>query len=127
MMYIVLCGNCCAQRLRMFLTGMGNLLVANPTGMGLGKNLNPTWVMGFLMGTIYTHGYGFGLAKPSRFVSIAISTLPLATPGKPNLQRRQCVVAVSRASAVRLMRDLSPAKASPNVRYTLIFQVANIK
>jgi hypothetical protein len=30
---------------------------------------------GFLMGTDIFHGYGFGTAKPSGFVPVAISTL----------------------------------------------------
>jgi hypothetical protein len=41
-------------------------------GMGLGQILNPSRVMGFLTGKTCTRGHGFGLAKPSGFVPVAI-------------------------------------------------------
>jgi hypothetical protein len=44
------------------------------TGMGLGKNLDPSRVVGFLTGEIFSHGHGFGMAKPSGFVPVAIYT-----------------------------------------------------
>jgi hypothetical protein len=42
--------------------------------MGLGRKLNPSCVMGFLMGGFCICDHGFGMAKPSGFVPIAIST-----------------------------------------------------
>jgi hypothetical protein len=56
-----------------FLAGTGDPFVpANPMGMGLGQNLIPSWVVGFLTGKTCTRGHGFGLAKPSEFVPVAI-------------------------------------------------------
>jgi hypothetical protein len=51
-----------------------------PDGYGFGQNLKPVMGMGFLMGIDIFHGYGFGTAKPSGFVPVAISTL---SPIKP--------------------------------------------
>jgi hypothetical protein len=45
-----------------------------PDGYGFGQNLKPVMGMGFLMGIDIFHGYGFGTAKPSGFVPVAIST-----------------------------------------------------
>jgi hypothetical protein len=42
-------------------------------GMGLGKSLDPSRVVGFLAGKLYSHGHGFGMAKPSGFAPVAIS------------------------------------------------------
>ena len=44
-----------------------------PDGYGFGQNLKPVMGMGFLMGIDIFHGYGFGTAKPSGFVPVAIS------------------------------------------------------
>jgi hypothetical protein len=58
----------------------GNLCVlATPMGTGLGKISNPSWVRVFLMGIDIFYGYGFGTAKPSGFVPVAISSWPLAS------------------------------------------------
>jgi hypothetical protein len=43
-------------------------------GTGLDKISNSIWVWVFLMGIDIFHGYGFGMAKPSGFVLVAIST-----------------------------------------------------
>jgi hypothetical protein len=54
---------------------VGNSWVpANPMDTGLGKISNPSWVRVFLMGVDIFHGYGFGMAKPSGFATVAIST-----------------------------------------------------
>jgi hypothetical protein len=45
-----------------------------PDGYGFGQNLKPVMGMSFLMGIDIFHGYGFGTAKPSGFVPVAIST-----------------------------------------------------
>ena len=45
-----------------------------PDGYGFGQNLKPVMGTGFLMGIDIFHGYGFGTAKPSGFVPVAIST-----------------------------------------------------
>ena len=45
-----------------------------PDGYGFGQNLKPVTGTGFLMGIDIFHGYGFGTAKPSGFVPVAIST-----------------------------------------------------
>lgn len=45
---------------------------ANPMVMGLGHILNPSWVIGFLTDGFYVCGHGFGMAKPNRFVPVAI-------------------------------------------------------
>ena len=50
----------------------------NPMGMGLGTKLNPSWVMGFLMGGFCIRGHGFGMAKPSRVVHVAIPKLDVS-------------------------------------------------
>jgi hypothetical protein len=42
--------------------------------MGLGTKLNPSWVVGFLVGMFYVRRYGFGFTKPSGFVPVAIFT-----------------------------------------------------
>jgi hypothetical protein len=47
---------------------------ANSMSTGLGKISNPSWVWVFLMGIDIFHGYGFGTAKPSGFVPVAISS-----------------------------------------------------
>jgi hypothetical protein len=61
------------------LTGTGDPLApANPTGMGLGQILNPSWVMGLLTSIVYIRGHGFGMAKPSGFVPVAIPRRELA-------------------------------------------------
>jgi hypothetical protein len=44
-----------------------------PDGYGFGQNLKPVMGMSFLMGIDIFHGYGFGTAKPSGFVAVAIS------------------------------------------------------
>jgi len=46
----------------------------DPMGMGLGTKSNPWRVMGFLVGIFYINGHGFGMAKPSGFVPVAIFT-----------------------------------------------------
>jgi hypothetical protein len=46
-----------------------------PDGYGFGQNLKPVMGMGFLMGIDIVHGYGFGTAKPSGFVPVAISRM----------------------------------------------------
>ena len=44
-----------------------------PDGYGFGQNFKPVMGTGFLMGVNIFHGYGFGTAKPSGFVPVAIS------------------------------------------------------
>lgn len=44
-----------------------------PDGYGFGQIFIPVTGMGFLMGTIFFHGYGFGQEIPSGFVPVAIS------------------------------------------------------
>jgi hypothetical protein len=46
-----------------------------PDGYGFGQNLKPVMGMGFLMGIDIFYGYGFGTAKPSGFVPVAILVL----------------------------------------------------
>jgi hypothetical protein len=65
-----------------------------PDGYGFGQNLKPVMGMGFLMGIDIFHGYGFGTAKPSGFVPVAISSATAAQrreeralPGRPSLLR----------------------------------------
>jgi hypothetical protein len=41
--------------------------------MGLGKNLDPSRDVGFLTGEFYSREHGLGMAKPNRFVPVAIS------------------------------------------------------
>jgi hypothetical protein len=43
-------------------------------GYGFGQNFKPVMGTSFLMGVNIFHGYGFGIAKPCGFVSVAIST-----------------------------------------------------
>jgi hypothetical protein len=57
-----------------------------PDGYGFGQNLKPVMGMGFLMGIDIFHGYGFGTAKPSGFVPVAISN-----SGHPELSKREHV------------------------------------
>lgn len=44
-----------------------------PDGLGFGQHFMPIMGMGFLIGLGCFHGHRFGMAKPSRFVPIAIS------------------------------------------------------
>jgi hypothetical protein len=56
-----------------FLASTGDPFVpANPMGMGLGQILNPSRVVSFFTGKTCTRGHGFGFAKPSGFVHVAI-------------------------------------------------------
>jgi hypothetical protein len=51
-----------------------------PDGYGFGQNFKPVMGTGFLMGVNIFHGYGFGIAKPSGFVPVAISNPSLDRP-----------------------------------------------
>jgi hypothetical protein len=54
---------------------MGNLMSTHDSmGIDLGTKLNSSWVMSFLAGKFYVHGYEFGLIKPSGFIPVAISS-----------------------------------------------------
>jgi hypothetical protein len=51
--------------------------------MGLGQILNPSRVMGFFVGKIYSCGHGFGTAIPSGFKPIAIPSPHRKRPAVP--------------------------------------------
>jgi hypothetical protein len=55
--------------------GMGTPMgTRDPNGHGFGHKMKPVMGHGFLVGRFYVRRHGFGWAKPSGFVPIAIST-----------------------------------------------------
>jgi hypothetical protein len=79
-------------------------LPANTMGTGLDKILNPSWVRVFLMGIDIFHGYGFGMAKPSEFVLVAISRGEILGPHvTQDASRRRRVIGGEEAKLLLLI------------------------